>query len=117
MNRSNRLALAIALALAATLLSSPAGAWMNKEEKAWVEQLENRVNDLERRLQRAERLIESGNLQKMYIEQERMDNAIRGLQGQLEQLGDWLRKQLDYSWTVHLPTSQDFQDFQRRQNR
>ncbi len=86
MNRSNRLVPALALALTAALLSAPAGAWMNKEEKAWVEQLESRVNDLERRLQRAERLIESGNLQKMYIEQERMDNTLRGLQGQLEEL-------------------------------
>ena len=86
MNRSNRLVSAVALTLAATLVSAPAGAWMNKEEKAWVERLENRVNDLERRLQRAERLIESSNLQKMYIEQERMDNTLRSLQGQLEEL-------------------------------
>ncbi len=86
MNRSNRLVSAVAVALAATLVSAPAGAWMNKEEKAWVERLESRVNDLERRLQRAERLIESSNLQKMYMEQERMDNTLRSLQGQLEEL-------------------------------
>jgi len=50
------------------------------------------VTDLERRLQRAERLIESGNLQKMYIEQERMEGTLRGLQGQIEELQYKLRQ-------------------------
>ncbi len=86
MKRNNPLVAAAVVAVFTAMVSAPAGAWMSKEEKARVEGLENRVADLERRLQRAERLLESGNLQKMYLEQERMENTIRGLQGQIEEL-------------------------------
>lgn len=86
MNRNKTLGRAAALAIACLFVSAPAGAWMNKEEKAWVEQLENRVADLERRMQRAERLLDSSNLQKMYLELERSQNFSRSLQGQIEEL-------------------------------
>ena len=96
MKRNKHFGAIAATMLAAMLLSAPAGAWMNKEEKAWVEQLENRVVDLERRLQRAERLLESGNLQKMYIEQERLEENTRNLQGQIEEL-QYKLQQMDRS--------------------
>ena len=112
MNRSKHLGAAVAIAVAAALLSAPADAWMNKEEKAWVEQLESRVVDLERRLQRAERLIESGNLQKMFIEQERLEETTRSLQGQIEELQYKLQQMDRHQREIFLDYDQRLQQLQ-----
>lgn len=112
MNRNKRLGSAAAIAMAAVLLSAPAHAWMSKEEKARVDQLENRVVDLEQRLKRAERLIESGNLQKMFMKQERQEETTRNLQGQIEELQHKLQQMDRHQREIFLDFDQRLQQRQ-----
>ena len=75
------------------LLAGSASAWMSKDEKARFEGLSTYVDGInahaekaDARIERLERLIESSNLQQMYLRIQSLDDQNRQLQGKIEEL-------------------------------
>jgi tol-pal system protein YbgF len=113
MNQSSTLkAVTGSVLLGLLLSSSSAWAWMNKQEVARFDALENRVGDLQRRLERAERLLESSNLQKMFLRLERSEEYSRRLQGQIEELEYKLNQMDKHQRQLYLDFDQRLQDLQ-----
>ena len=113
MSRSRSLKAITATAFTGLLLCSQASwAWMNKQEVARVEQLENRVSDLQSRVNRAERLLESSNLQKMYLRLENMENYSRQLEGKIEELEYKLNQMDKHQRELYLDVDQRLLDLQ-----
>lgn len=80
MNPNNsQLPVSGALLLALLMASAPVSARMNKEETV-------RVDAMEARLARTERLLESQGLQEMYLRLESLDAENRSLRGEIEQM-------------------------------
>lgn len=112
LNKQRMSILAAGIMLA--VLAAPASAWTNKEEKALMADLKNQVNELRARLDRSERLLESANIQQMYMRLQTMDEENRLLRGSIEELGYKLDQQQQRERELNLDMDKRLQEVESR---